>query len=1016
MPVAPGDSTKLAPPRNGLDGDAILQIRKAIRRNQEFLQATELASGDTPSRKQSLELEALRKKIDDDQRKLGLIMCHCNDNINVFGHDEDEVIDLTVHQPPSAKEPQHVDDVQGATYEPSRKVQPDNVSSDGSFLSDSDISVDGFIPIETYNDMHARRYLARLHSLSLINNDSGLDLAKHPPMDIDASTEDSVLKHQNISVVSDSKLTAVHGSIMLSSLLSKALLPYQLRGVRWLHSLFHLQRGGILADEAGVGKSLQCIAFLSCLFLSRAAHSALFVVPATLITQWVEMFHNWWPYTRTIVLNSAANSIIGGESRASSGAYDSAGLSLANTDLFGHLYKEASYLKSNCAATGFTGTAYFCSYDFVVANYVNINDLFARVNHINAPQAKAEASPIRIAIFDEMHYLKNNACARSIALRRLCVGTIIGLSATPIQNDFCEIFSLLDFIQPGYLGDKEAFDTRYNIPIKRGTLASASFEDMERAFHLAQELSSLVKPFLLRRLKTHVESELPGKTEYMVSCRLTASQEEAYCSILEDRDMQDYRFNILQNRHTERMHRLKLTKLVQLQHVCNHPLLLTESDSEICKKVKKLSELSESRKTRCRVSDTGNVLFSDTSDDLSASEPAPTETLCSSDNDIVSSSTKLRFLVNKLREIHGDPLARGYSPNGEKTLVFSQGTKMLNVLEAAMQREGYSYLRMDGQTPMQRRQALVRTFSESSHICVFLLTTKVGGLGLNITAAQHLFVYDPHWNPAVDDQSMERCWRIGQTRDVEVYRLVTAGTIESRIYDRQIYKKLLSSKVMSAGIAVRASAHGEKGFFDLFQYERPDEEYAVKKLVVNKKMPRLNERASSRNRGLREDVILSNVVDSVNSLVNVVSVSSGHGVLLRRENLLRLRADSARFDALVREWCGKKLCAKSKGIEPAQGEAPASLFSLLDPGVQDSAEVPVSDITIKMAKLIVERFAGYNNNAALRSKFINETKFLPLVKQASPEFYRVLGILTTQEDDTLVLDKEFRKVVLAAVS
>ena len=131
-----------------------------------------------------------------------------------------------------------------------------------------------------------------------------------------------------------------------------------------------------------------------------------------------------------------------------------------------------------------------------------------------------------------------------------------------------------------------------------------------------------------------------------------------------------------------------------------------------------------------------------------------------------------------------------------RALLFSQTQQMLDILEAAVADAGYVYRRMDGTTPVQHRMRLIDEFNSDENVFVFLLTTKVGGLGVNLTGADRVLLFDPDWNPSTDAQARERAWRIGQTKDVTVYRLVPAGTIEEKVYHRQIYKEFLTSKVL----------------------------------------------------------------------------------------------------------------------------------------------------------------------------------------------------------------------------
>lgn len=141
-------------------------------------------------------------------------------------------------------------------------------------------------------------------------------------------------------------------------------------------------------------------------------------------------------------------------------------------------------------------------------------------------------------------------------------------------------------------------------------------------------------------------------------------------------------------------------------------------------------------------------------------------------------------------------LLKIWKKQGHRVLLFTQGRQMMHILESLLQRENHSYLRMDGTTPMSQRQEIIRAFNDTTSYFIFLLTTRVGGLGVNLTGADRVVIYDPDWNPATDAQARERAWRIGQDKNVTIYRLITAGTIEEKIYHRQIFKLLLSNKVL----------------------------------------------------------------------------------------------------------------------------------------------------------------------------------------------------------------------------
>jgi DNA excision repair protein ERCC-6 len=164
-----------------------------------------------------------------------------------------------------------------------------------------------------------------------------------------------------------------------------------------------------------------------------------------------------------------------------------------------------------------------------------------------------------------------------------------------------------------------------------------------------------------------------------------------------------------------------------------------------------------------------------------------------------------------------------WKKQGHKVLIFTQTVQMLNILEHFISMSGYNYKRMDGNTIIKSRALIIKEFNENDDIFVFLLTTKVGGIGVNLTGADRVIIFDPDWNPSTDAQARERTWRIGQKRDVTVYRLITKGTIEEKIYHRQIWKQFLSSKVLSSNLSQTRSVFEMKGLKELFHLDNKGE-------------------------------------------------------------------------------------------------------------------------------------------------------------------------------------------------
>jgi DNA excision repair protein ERCC-6 len=336
------------------------------------------------------------------------------------------------------------------------------------------------------------------------------------------------------------------------------------------------------------------------------------------------------------------------------------------------------------------------------------------------------------AVLDEGHKIRNPNTAITIYCKELRTHNRIILSGTPMQNNLTELWSLFDFIYPMRLGTLVAFRNQFEIPIRLGGYANATNLQIMTAQKCAETLKDAISPYLLQRLKVDVAADLPKKSEQVLFCKLTKPQREAYELFLKSDDMTS-----ILNRTRQSLYGIDI-----LRKICNHPDLL---------------------------------------DPRLKSKPGYTW----GDD---SKSGKMAVVKSLL------PM---WKRLGHKTLLFCQGVQMLDIIETFIQRlENIKYLRMDGKTPVKQRQTLVDQFNTDPGLDVFLLTTKVGGLGVNLTGANRVIIFDPDWNPSTDVQARERAWRLGQKREVTIYRLMTAGTIEEKIYHRQIFKQFLSNKVL----------------------------------------------------------------------------------------------------------------------------------------------------------------------------------------------------------------------------
>ncbi|EGW06616.1 DNA repair and recombination protein RAD54B [Cricetulus griseus] len=366
-----------------------------------------------------------------------------------------------------------------------------------------------------------------------------------------------------------------------------------------------------------------------------------------------------------------------------------------------------------------------------------------------------------LLICDEGHRLKNSSIKTTAALFSLPCEKRVILTGTPVQNDLQEFFALVDFVNPGILGSLPSYRKIYEEPIIMSREPSSSKEEKELGERRAVELSCLTGRFILRRTQEVINKYLPPKIENVVFCQPVALQTELYRKLLSSQSVRFCLQGLLENS-------THLICIGALKKLCNHPCLLFSSV-----KSKEFSSSDENEEMNlCK--------------GLLTLYPTGYDPLQFSENE----SGKLQVLVKLLAAIHE------LRPT-EKVVLVSNYRQTLNILEGICKRHGYACARLDGQTPVSQRQQIVDNFnSKYSTDFIFLLSSKAGGVGLNLIGGSHLILYDIDWNPATDIQAMSRVWRDGQKHPVHIYRLLTTGTIEEKIYQRQISKQGLSGAVV----------------------------------------------------------------------------------------------------------------------------------------------------------------------------------------------------------------------------
>ena len=447
--------------------------------------------------------------------------------------------------------------------------------------------------------------------------------------------------------------------------LEKILRPYQREGVAWLARLAANRFGGILADEMGLGKTLQALAFLQHRVAqgnddaSGKKRPSLVVCPTSLVSNWQAEAARFTPDLRVLVLHGPQRQ-----------------------GLFDHVPDS----------------------DLVITSYALI---------------RRDAEQYRVwefdtAILDEAQHIKNRQTQNARAVKGVRALNRLVLTGTPLENSVLDLWSIFDFVMPGYLGSEKDFRERYEVCIVQGKDAAAQ-----------ARLSRRIRPFLLRRRKQEVAADLPEKLEQVAYCELSPNQRSVYRQFLEagNRDVTE----AVNRQGFARSRMLVLNTLLRLRQVCCDLRLL----------------------------------------DVDQGEPSET-------------SGKVELFGELLEEV---------IDGGHRVLVFSQFVSLLSLLREQFEADGVEFCYLDGST--KDRAGVVRRFQTQAHIPVFLISLKAGGVGLNLTGADTVIHFDPWWNPAVEAQATDRAHRIGQTRKVTSYKLITRDTVEEKILKLQERKKVL---------------------------------------------------------------------------------------------------------------------------------------------------------------------------------------------------------------------------------
>ena len=478
---------------------------------------------------------------------------------------------------------------------------------------------------------------------------------------------------------------------------------YQIQGLNWLISLYLNGINGILADEMGLGKTLQTISFLGFLKYYRDTPGLhLVVVPKSTLDNWVREFEKWVPGFRIITLQGSKE-------------------------------ERQTVVQERLLTREF---------DVLVTTY----EMCLR----EKPSLRRLAW--EYIVIDEAHRIKNVDSSLSQIVRAFTSRSRLLITGTPLQNNLMELWSLLNFLLPDVFSSAEDFESWFQ---RRG-------DSDEAQDSVVQQLHKVLRPFLLRRVKSDVERSLLPKKEINVFVGLSDMQRKWYRMLLE-KDIDAVNGAVSKKEGKTRL----LNIVMQLRKCCNHPYL------------------------------------------FDGAEPGPPYT---TDEHLVYNSGKLEIL---------DKLLRKMRERGSRVLIFSQMSRLLDILEDYCLFREYKYCRIDGSSVHEDRIAAIDEYNRpGSDKFIFLLTTRAGGLGINLTSADVVVLYDSDWNPQADLQAMDRAHRIGQTKQVYVYRLVTDNSIEERILERAAQKLRLDQLVIQQGRSSNAAkgVQNKEDLVDMIQH------------------------------------------------------------------------------------------------------------------------------------------------------------------------------------------------------
>ncbi|XP_018561302.1 lymphoid-specific helicase-like [Anoplophora glabripennis] len=532
-----------------------------------------------------------------------------------------------------------------------------------------------------------------------------------------------------------------------------SLRPYQIDGVTWMTVLFENGLNGILADEMGLGKTIQVIALI-CHLLQRKTHGPYLIVgPLSTLPNWQAEFEKFAPQVPVVLFHGSQQERL----------------------------MQYRMIKKRYEIGGFlTQPVILTSYQIPLLEYNFLRQF-----------------DWQYVIIDEGHRLKNHESKLSKILRSLNSSNRLLLTGTPLQNNITELWALLNFLLPHVFNN---MDTFASLLMVEDVQDENKLLEQEEKTNLISTIHRVLGPFMLRRLKKDVLTDMVPKKEVTVFCPLSKLQRDLYSYVIsknlskllrKDEEEISYVVDAPRKKRKCVVNRTSYCEIIDEDDDSDFEgQLITEEETRIGQKIEKKALPYITRLTMTNPM----MMFKKIVDHPFLIhfplDPNSEEKALLVDENIVEASGKMMVLDTML------PILK---KKGHKVLIFSTLVMSLDFIEELMILRGHSYRRLDGSQRLENRGKIISEFNSDPDIFAFLISTRAGGLGLNLTGADTVIFFDSDWNPQADIQAQDRCHRIGQTRPVMVYTLVTKNTIDEKIITRGQQKRMLEKIVIKDG-------------------------------------------------------------------------------------------------------------------------------------------------------------------------------------------------------------------------